>query len=347
MSSGQGHKPTRVLCIQLKQLGDVLMTTPAVRTLATNLGDCEIDFLTQRPANTIYDNSPYVRHVYCVRWKARELWSLLLEVRRRKYDVLVDFSGSSKTAHFARLSGIPRRIGLAHRKHSWCFTDAMTMPEEIDYVAARKLSMLSVLDLQSADSSLDFFVPAAARQRFEARFEQWGIKHGPLFAVSPVSKRAFKVWPAERYAQICDRLVERYAGQIFFLIGPGEKQVAEQVRDHMKHESLPVFDDLDLYEAASLLDRAACYIGNDNGLMHLSVARKRPTFAVFGRHSPRNWAAPDPMHATIEYDPGCKADCFYPGCQMECINGIPVDAVWQRLTGFIHDFALDQDPSGS
>ncbi len=344
MNSGHRQKPTRVLCIQLKQLGDVLMTTPAVRALAQGLGDCEIDFLTQRPANTIFENSPYVRHVYCVRWKASEFWPLLFEVRRRKYDVLIDFSGSSKTAHFAWLTGIPKRIGLAGKKQSWCFTDAMTMPDEIDYVAARKLSMLSALDLQADDSSLEFFVPEAVQQSFEGKIRDWGVTSDPLFAVSPVSKRAFKVWPAARYAQICDRLVERHAGQIFFLIGPGEKQVAEQVRDYMKHECLPIVDDLDLYEAASLLDRACCYIGNDNGLMHLSVARKRPTFAVFGRHSPRNWAAPVPMHVTVEYDPGCKADCFYPECGMECINDIPVDTVWQRLTEFISGLEIGQDP---
>ncbi|NCF35374.1 MAG: hypothetical protein GWP56_03145 [Gammaproteobacteria bacterium] len=335
MSSGQNKKPTRILCIQLKQLGDVLMTTPAVRMLAQNFPDCEIDFITQRPADTIYLTNPNVSNVYCVSWKLRELPAVLGKIRRQKYDILIDFSGRSKTAFLSWFTGIPKRIGYAGQKKSWCFTETVRVPDQINYAADRKSYLLTALGIDPDDSGLDYFLPEDAARKFEEKAKLWGINGSPLFAISPVSKWEFKVWPAERFADICDRLVTQFDGQIFFLIGPGERHFAENVRANMKQKCLPIIEDLSLYDAACLLDRAACYVGNDNGLMHLSVARKRPTFAVFGRHSPTRWGAPAPIHCTIEHDPGCKKSCHYPACELECLTTISVEMVWHKLERFL------------
>ncbi|MEM7562860.1 MAG: glycosyltransferase family 9 protein [Pseudomonadota bacterium] len=323
----------KILCIQLKQLGDVIMTTAAIRALSEHYPGCQIDFVTQKPANTVFDHSPYVNHVYCVKWKLKELLPLLTRINRVDYDLLIDFSGSSKTAVFSWFTRIKRRIGVQSRKRRWCFTDQVALQD--GYAAQGKLSLLSPLGIVDDNSQVDYFTPKDAVAKFRAKAEQMGIDDRLLIAVSPISKREYKVWAAERFAQVCDRLVESYDAQIFFLIGPGESHFAEAVKDHMKHESLPVDDSLTLYEAATLLDRAAMYLGNDNGLMHLSVGRKRPTFGIFGRPKAINWTSPVEIHQSIEYDPGCKSSCHYPECGMECLSGVSVDAVWARLQAFM------------
>jgi ADP-heptose:LPS heptosyltransferase len=325
----------KVLCIQLKQLGDVLMTTAAVRALAQAYPGCQIDFITQKPAHTVFDNSPHVHQVYCVRWKLSELPPLLGKIKREKYDLLVDFSGSSKTAVFSWCTGIPRRIGHQSKNRSWCFTEAVAMPENASYAAERKLSLLSSLGITISDCELDFYLPPNAAEAFEPKARQLGMDQRKLIVVSPVSKRVYKVWAADRFAKICDRLIEQYKVQIFFLIGPGESQFADEVRAEMKQESLPVDESLSLYEAAVVLDKACCYVGNDNGLMHLSVARKRPTFGIFGRPLAKSWTSPVPFHDSIEFDPGCKSMCLFPSCQMECLSGISVESVWMRLESFL------------
>ena len=311
------------------------MTTAAVRALALKYPGCQIDFVTQKPAHTVYENSPHVRRVYCVRWKFGELFPLLGRIKHEKYDLLLDFSGSSKTAVFAWFTGIRQRIGFQSKKRSWCFTQAVEMPEGLDYAAARKMLLLETLAIESSDCNLDFYLPPDAADNFEPKARQLGVSQRNLIVVSPVSKREYKLWSAQRFAEICDRLVEQYDARIFFLIGPGESHFAQQVKGAMKHESLPVDETLSLYEAAIVLDKACCYIGNDNGLMHLSVARKRPTFGIFGRPMAKNWTSPVTFHDSIEFDPGCKASCKYPACGMECLEGISIESVWEQLQRFL------------
>lgn len=306
-----------------------------MRSLAQRFPDCEIDFLTQRPADAVYANSPHVRQVICVKWKPGELLPLLWRVYRERYDLLIDFSGSSKTATFAWASRIPRRIGFRSARPGRHFTDPVDKRDIDCYSAETKHSLLSVLNIETGDLGLEFYTPADAQTQFEKKARALGIDGRPLFAVSPVSKREYKVWPAERFADICDRLVARYRAQIFFLIGPGESHFAEAVRAHMREPCLPIDDSLTLNEAACVLQRSICYVGNDNGLMHLSVACKRPTFGVFGRPRAVSWTSPIPIHASIEYDPGCKSACHYPDCQLECLTGVTVEAVWQQLETFL------------
>ena len=336
----QNSEPSRVLCIQLKQLGDVILTSAAIRSLAQAFPGCEIDFLTQAPAHRIYEHSPYVKRVYRVRWQARELLPLLFRFWRRRYDAVIDFSGSSKTAVLCYATRIRRRIAREGHKKPWCFTELVPIPAERKYAALQNSALLSAFGIDTSDPSLDFFLPPDAGDSFRSIVESWGIGDGPLFAVSPVSKHEYKVWPLERYAEICDRLVAEYRAQICFLIGPGEKHFAEGVAQRMQHQSLPIDDSLSLYQAGALLDRSVAYIGNDSGLMHLSVARGRPTFSVFGRHSPSHWASPENRHLALEHDPGCKGRCHYPDCGIECLTEISVDRVWQELTRF-----LDQLPA--
>ena len=314
------------------------MTTPAVRSLAQRYPGCQIDYLTQRPSDTIFAYNPHVRNVICVKWKLRELLPLLLRIYRERYDIVIDFSGSSKTAVFIWATRIPRRIGFASKKRGKYFTDRVKRETNV-YSAVSKHNLLSALDINVEDLGLDFYLPPGEIDRCSEKLQTLGFDDRPVFAVSPVSKRSYKVWPAERFAEICDRLVEQYQAQIFFLIGPGESHFAEAVRDHMQQPCLPIDDSLSFYEASCVLKRSVCYVGNDNGLMHLSVASKCPTFGIFGRHKAVNWTSPLPLHHSIEFDPGCKSSCHYPACEVECLNGISVEAVWQELVAFLKEQA--------
>ena len=153
-----------------------------------------------------------------------------------------------------------------------------------------------------------------------------------MITISPVSRRDYKIWPAEKFAAICDFLIEKYKAQILFLWGPGEIHFIESVRQHMNNQDLGDYAIPTLRETVSLLKFSDFHFGNDNGPMHFANAAGTPSLAVFGRPLMENWIdLSNQKNRGIEFDPGCKHQCTYPDCQLACINDLEVEDVKQEL----------------
>ncbi len=325
----------KILCIQLKQIGDVLMTTPAVRSLAEAKPDREIHFLTQVPSNQILEFNPFVSKtvLYPPEQKFQQIRTLVKRLRREQYSIIIDFLGLPKTAVLSRLTGAPVRIGLKLRGRSPFYTHPVETPANPPYSAIQKSHLLSVLGIQSTNHDLDFFSSEHDHRVAETVYSELKVeKEDLIVCVSPVSRRDYKVWPARKFAEICDWLVETYSAQVLFLWGPGEYGFIKAVRDKMKHSSLGDYDIPTIRETLALLEKADLHIGNDNGPMHIAIAARTPTVAIFGRPMLKNWTPPNSKkHLGIEYDPGCKSACFYPKCGLECINKVSVASVAEMI----------------
>ena len=229
--------------------------------------------------------------------------------------------------------GAPQRIGFEKRGRSIFYSHPVDSVIEHDYSALEKTNLLSPLNIKSRDPTLDFYIDDQDRQVAEEIYSQLGIsKKQPIVSVSPVSRRDYKIWPAKNFARICDYLIEMYDAQILFLWGPGEYYFIEAVRNEMQHQSLPDYDIPSISETVALLEKVDLHVGNDNGPMHFAIAAKKPTVAVFGKPLLKSWTPPkNPLHLAIEYDPGCKLDCFYPKCGLECIKDLKTDQVIMEI----------------
>jgi len=326
---------TRILCIQLRQIGDVLMTTPSVRALARNYPQAKIHFLTETPSDQIYRENPYVDQVITFPRKpgVKDWFRLIQRLRRENYSVVIDFLGLPKTALLSSLIGVSCRIGFRFRGRSLFYSHSLALSPDVKYAPMHKLSLLSILGIESRDCQLEFFTSAEDQKKAGAILQQLQVKAGnPLISVSPVSRRDYKVWPAEKFAAVCDYLIETYSAQILFLWGPGEAHFINEVKAKMNREPLDDYDIPTISETAALIEKVDLHIGNDNGPMHFAIAVNRPTIAIFGRPLAENWTPPNnPNHIAIEYDPGCKRDCHYPHCKLECITDVAIEPVKESI----------------
>jgi ADP-heptose:LPS heptosyltransferase len=318
--------PGKLLCIQLKQIGDVLMTTPAIRALSQELPDMEIHYLTQVPSNQIFTHNPYVKKTILFPAKPTlfEGVRLIRKLRREKYSVVVDFLGLPKTALLSWFTGAQMRIGFKLRGRTVFYSHALETPSDLSYSALQKSHLLSPLGVSTQEANLDFFISQTERRKATQLLESLGIqKTRPVVSISPVSRREYKIWPAENFARIADYLVEKYSAQILFLWGPGEYHFVKQVKDLMKRSSLPKYDVPTIAGTIALLEQVDLHVGNDNGPMHFAVAAGTRSVAVFGRPHLKNWTPPgSSRNLAIEVDPGCKHKCVFPKCKLECLLNI-------------------------
>ena len=103
----------KILVVQLKQIGDVLLTTPAIRALKAQNSDCVIDVLTLPPSQQIFTYNQYINRVwlYVNRTSIVQFFKLFFALKQVNYDIYIDFYGKSQTAILGFLLGIPLRYG--------------------------------------------------------------------------------------------------------------------------------------------------------------------------------------------------------------------------------------------
>jgi ADP-heptose:LPS heptosyltransferase len=341
--------PERILLTQLRRIGDVMMTTPAVAAVRAARPGARITYLTEAPAHHIFRHNPHVDEVLLhPRGRSpRELLGFLADLRRRRFDVVVDFFGNPRSALLTRLSGAPRRIGFDFRGRRYAYTERIPLLGRQAYSTDHKAALVEPLGARVSDLVPQVYLSALERRQVAERLAILGVRPEDfLVVVCPVSRRSYKTWPAARFAHLADILIERYAAKVLLYFGPGEEAFANAVRLEMVHRALPDFPVDDLLVMGALMERAHLFVGNDGGPRHFAIARGTPTLTVFGKDFPAAWTPPgQTLHRTVEHDPGCKSACTYPRCGQECIRDLAYETVEAALEAYLPELLRDGKPA--
>ena len=292
----EGWAP-RVLVVQTRRLGDVLMATPLLRALAQGLAGASVDVLVEPGSAPALVANP---HVSSLVWAAGATARLALALRRARYDVAIDAMGKSTSALLTLATRAPVRVGFGHARFRVAYTHCVTPAGLPAYSALQKLALGRALGIESEDHSLQLPGGEAERRVADAWWRDLALDDGPRpIACAPVSRRPDKRWPADRFARVLDRLADRTGRPLLLVHGEGEASQAEAVTSRASRPSAFVRPVRVLpFEALpAALSRCVGYVGNDNGIRHVAVGLGLPTLAVFGRPSPANWTPPDaPQH---------------------------------------------------
>ena len=327
--------PDRILLIQLRRIGDVLLATPAFRAVRRRFPAARIELLIEPAYTPLVHRNPHLDGLLAVprRQSLTRNLAALADIRRRRYDLTIDFLGKPRTALWSRLSGARRRIGYDTPGRRWCYTERVSPGDPAAYTVRHKEALLAPIGAELDDESLDFPIEAGDRDAVARELAAAGHDdETPVAALAPGARRDDKRWPAERFAELADRLVDARGCRVLLVCGPGEEDDARRVRRHMRHPCIFTEERPPLPRVQALLERCRIFIGNDTGLRHMAVAAGLPTVAVFGQPRPSNWTPPDdPRHRSLACDPGCKAACRFPRCGRECLLGVTVDEAWQAV----------------
>ena len=328
----------KLLLIQLQRIGDVMMTTPSIRSIKENYPDSKIFFITTKPSNQILQNNKHIDEILIYPKKINFLnfLKLINYIRLQKFDYVIDFQGSARTVLLSILSKSSKRIGFNLRIRKFFYTHLIEMGKKPVYSAFHKINLLKPLGINTKNIVLDMAFENQDLLFIEKKLDQ--IEDEKLkISVCPVSRQPYKVWPPANFAIVLDWLIQKSQAQIFFVYGPGEEGFIKDVQKRMKYQPMKPLGVLSLIQIRALFQKMNLHLGNDNGLMHLAIAAKIPTIAIFGKPNPVNWIPPDQeKHLYLENDPGCKNNCSYPRCKdFKCINEIKIQDVKLKLSNLL------------
>jgi heptosyltransferase II len=318
-------------------IGDAVMTIPAIRRLRTVFPEAEFTLLTPAPTAGIFSETGLADEII----SPRSFFEQVSAVRASKFDLVVLFTNSFKSALVAKLSGAQRRFGYDAEYRSLLLTDAVEVPEwkdtrhEVYYYLnlVEKVENAFVPESRFAGQpDIRVNVAELASESAKQILERAGIDPArKLVAIAPGSTNSrAKRWLPEGFAVVNDMLQETGA-QVLLLGSPGDREISSSVVELAKRKPVDLTGETDISTAAALLAKADLLISNDMGLAHLAPAVETKTIVIFG---PTNQVTTRPfsdlayvVSANVECAPCMLRDC---PIDHRCMTRISADDIFER-----------------
>ena len=329
-------KRMKILIVKLSSIGDIVHTLPVLAAIRTNLPNVEIGWAVERRSAEILRGNPLIDNLIEVDTRSlrgekrfehtlNEASRQWRELRQYKYDVALDFQGLLKSSAIARFSRVKRRYGFSARNLREPFSRFL-LNETVDVQPkthiVRKNLELAARALKISVPETNFEFPIYTEEAHRAEAEKIIEQTSENFAIlNPAGGWTTKLWHAEKFGELADKLWESNSLVSIVTTAPNEKELAEKVLRGSKSGKVFLFQP-SLKGFYELAKKAKIYVGGDTGPTHLAIAAKTPTVGIFG---PTEWwrnGSPNPQDICVErIDIACRTNCH----RRTCANWICMD----------------------
>jgi heptosyltransferase-3 len=324
--------PRNILAIKLRYLGDVLLATPTLHALKAAYPAAQLSVLVNRGTEQMLHGNPHVDEIIPLdRGSIIEQCGFAWQIRRKRFDTVVDLTDGDRAAFLAWISGAAVRIGF-NADQRWigmCYTTVVKAEPEAHRIE-RDLAALTPLGIGIRGRVPQLWLTLEDETRVERLISEIGIpRDRPWIVIQPGARYWFKAWPSERFAELADRLSDRFGYQVLLGGSPQEVPLTETVVKQAKSRLLNIAGRSDIRTLAALLKRSALFVGNDTGAMHIAAAVGTPVVGLFGPSNPREWGPRGKLAEVIYKGLDCRM-CFHPTCRRgeeNCMKLITVDEV--------------------
>jgi ADP-heptose:LPS heptosyltransferase len=282
--------PRQVLIMQLRRLGDVVLTTALLEDLHRAFPHTPVDFLVGDRAAPLLEHHPLIRErLIYDRAHPTHTWRT---VRNRRYDWIVDPQSSPRTAPLALGSGALVRAGFAVRGWGWVYTHRLPRAgRAIEYVPRERQRLLEMLGISVGPARTSLTLTAEERAAGRELLAANGVRADARVVACVLSAgEAAKEWPPAHFAMLAD-LCARAAIQVVLFEMPGDAEKASRASAASRElVRIPVPDLRDFMSALSTCD---VLVSGDTGPAHIATALRVPRVTIFGPEPPAAWAPPN------------------------------------------------------
>ena len=336
----------KILIVKLSSIGDIVHTLPALTAIRRALPEAEISWVVERRSAEILRGNRFLKHLIEVDTRSlrggKIIEEILLDAGRQirnlrvaDFDVALDFQGLLKSATIAKFSKAKRRVGFSKRvlrepSSRFLLTDTVEVEKNIHVIRKNLTFAERALNISANGNGPEFPIFTEETHRREA--EKIIEKSGENFAVlNPAGGWVTKLWRAEKFGELADRLWEELGLFSVVTTAPNERELAESVLRGSKSGRI-LLTEPTLKGFYELAKRAEIYVGGDTGPTHLAIAAAAPVVGIFG---PTEWwrnGSPNPLDICVERtDIGCRADCHRRTCSNWICMDIETETVFRAI----------------
>ncbi len=316
----------KILLIRLDHIGDLLMTTPALRALRIAYPKAEIHLLVKEATAEVLELNPNINRIitFNAPWtiakgkKATrgDIIRLISRLRKEKYDSVIDFRADPREALLSLFTGAPYRLGYGARGGGFCFTHPGEYNPQ-DHEIHRAINLLSPLKITPESDKMDLNFSSEDHEMAETILLKAGVKpESKLAGIHPGAASPFKRWTYEGFAGLGDLLIEN-GYQVLLLGAPGDKNLLASITKQMQ-KTPTVICDINLKILGAVIERLDFLVCNDSAPSHIAQAVGTRAVVLYGpTHNEVTGPLDLEKHTVARNSIPC-APCWLPGTKFEC-----------------------------
>jgi heptosyltransferase I len=306
--------PRNILVIDFGQLGDVVLSLPALSAIRERFPGARITVAVGAPGAAVVELSGYADATLVVdRTGLRDgpkplsilrIARFVKEVRRAQFDFVIDLHSLSETNLLGFFSGASQRLYARRPGRSLDFlSNFHTRPPVEDrhkHAVDRYLDVLVPLGIKGASRVPRLRTRPADDLAIEQMLKKEKADMGaPLVGLFPGAGHPERRWSLARFGELADMFVRNDGVRVVVFIGPEERALVDEIRKTFPR-SVIVFDRLNIPQLASALARLAVFVANDTGPMHIAAAVGTSTVVLLDRRAPRGYIPIGEQHRIID-----------------------------------------------
>jgi len=272
----------KVLLLRFSSIGDIVLTTPVIRTVKTQVDNAEVHFATKASYKTLLESNPYVDKAHYLK---DSLAALVDELKKEKFDYVIDLHNNLRTRIIKLRLGVKSSSFDKANFEKWLMVNFKINKLPNVHIVERYLAAAAPLGVKNDSLGLDYFIPEKDQVPIEWLPEE--MRNGYV-AYAIGAQHYTKKLPVERMIELCDKI-----GRPVVLLGGKEDfENGEKVREFFEKnpgKKTVVYNScgkFNLNQSASIVKQSQYVFTHDTGLMHIAAAFKKEIFTIWGNTIP-------------------------------------------------------------
>ena len=337
-----GKPPERIVVIKLRELGDVLLTTPVFSALRQLYPSAELIAAVYAGTDVMLKGNPDIHKVLRFpkssgstfqRWRGR--LALGRELRTAAPELALEITKSDAGVLLSKISGARVRIGFKSGKgfigRNRMLSHPISRPTQ-KHTVLQNLSVLEPLGWSGPAPRLTFNPRDDARRSLDRRIPPARVAH-----VHAVSRLFRKHWPIASWATLLEDFVTR--GFLPVLTSSADEEEIAWNKELLSATKAACFDlsgQLSLHEVGALSERAEFFAGVDSAPMHMAAAVGTPVIGLFGPSNEQLWHPWCDRYLVLSQEMPCRMPCKDSACShINCLNLLSPRVVLPRVHQFL------------
>ncbi len=283
-----------ILLLQLKRIGDLILTTPAIGALRDRFPEATLSLVVAPAVEGLLPAISGVDKVFVVRGKADDALDWIA-LAWGKFDYCLDFTRNDRSSFLTLLSQARKRITSDHpnlrtKIRARSYNEFVESPVRELHTIDYHLALLKPLGIHDASRAIRLDLPDSTVEKAEDLLRE--AQAGDEFVIlHPGSARSEKFWDVERWAQVIDHCVQEREMKCVLTGGrlPMERAQIAAIKSASRSDVIDLSGKTDLLTLAALVRKARLLVTVDSAPMHFAAAWETPQVVLFGPTNPFHW----------------------------------------------------------